>query len=282
MKNPRTQVSIPNFVCGSLSAAKRILLQALFGRTGDKAVDRFLFLARGSAIPILVFSSTIPYSIAQDLASGEIATADQLKIRIDTTGYYLDAQGVEKQLYPYFVSRADNPSFNNVEILRAATGDSYLFIEIDEFGSCGTRGVLASLYNQQILHHEFPNCSSWQVVRPSILVTYKLVSGLCGSEQDRASRIGIPLALEVIGYTPGESMVRLVRTEEALEANQLQIAYQQVFDDILRSSSFENIADQDELAFCESLMTDLGISQKFQLLLIARPDLGNEILGDAG
>ena len=150
-------------ICGSLSAAKRILLQTLFGRTGDKAVDRFLFLARGSAIAILVFSSTIPYSIAQDLASGEIATADQLKIRIDTTGYYLDAQGVEKQFYPYFVSRADNPSFNNVEILRAATGDSYLFIEIDEFGSCGTRGVLASLYNQQILHHELPNCSSWQV-----------------------------------------------------------------------------------------------------------------------
>lgn len=46
MKNPRTQVSIPNFVCGSLSAAKRILLQALFGRTGDQLVDKLLFMAR--------------------------------------------------------------------------------------------------------------------------------------------------------------------------------------------------------------------------------------------
>lgn len=55
MKNPRTQVPILDFIYRSLSAVKRILLQALFDITGDKKVDHFLLLARGIAICPLIY-----------------------------------------------------------------------------------------------------------------------------------------------------------------------------------------------------------------------------------
>ena len=73
VKNARAKVPMLSVICGSLSAAKRILLQTLFGRTGDKAVDRFLFLARGSAICALIHEELVKLG-EQKLQPGMLAT----------------------------------------------------------------------------------------------------------------------------------------------------------------------------------------------------------------
>ena len=223
---------------------------------------------------LFISSLSLSVVLITPTSNAETARADNLSIKIDTSGYYFQYEDQNLELYAYYEDDPWNPIVRSVQSLTAPEGDTYLFVIVDELGSCGHIAYLATVFDNEIRNLKLPGCGAWSVVQPDTILAYDSIWGMCGRDGSKASRAHFPVSTRVGGYSDKGVSIERLSVYEALKVNRLEIAFQQAFDSAQRGIDLSKVTEIDELLFCESLTEDVSIASKYELLLGAWPNFG--------
>ena len=227
---------------------------------------------------LFVFLFSLVAAFLATTLNAETARADNLSIKIDTSGFFLRHGEQEIMLYSFHTEIKDDtslvPIIKDVRLVNAAEGNSYLFIEINLGGNCGNVAHLATYYDNEIQNLRLPSCGAWSVVQPDIILAYDSIWGMCGRDGSRSSAANFPVPIRVGAYSDRGISIERISVYEALKVDRLEIAFQRVFDAAQRGIDLSKVTEIDELLFCESLTEDASIASKYELLLGAWPTFG--------